>query len=120
MSAATRPPSGSSGGNDMTRSKLYSSMLLGSLVLLACNKQGSGPEPENGYTASNDPILNEPTPAADPVAQPAPGTAAGAGLEPGPVAITDPSTSVPTAASSESAAVPLTDGQIAKVAETVD
>lgn len=104
----------------MTRSKLYGSMLLGSLVLLACNKQGSGPEAENAYTASNDPMLNEPPPAADPVAQPAPGTTASPTLEPGPVAITDPSTATPIAASAPGAAVPLTDGQIAKVAETVD
>src|SRR5688572_16500497 len=108
----------------MTRAKVWSAVVVGSLGLLACSKQGSTPEPENSYTAANDPVLTDPAPAADPVAQPAPGTTASPGLEPAPVGGTiDPSISKPAtgvAGIEPSTPAPLTDGQIAKVAETVD
>lgn len=108
----------------MTRAKLWSAVVFGTCGLLACSKQGSAPEPENSYTASHDPTLNEPPPATDPVADPAAGTTATPGIEPGPIAgTTDPSISKPATGVTgiePSTPAPLTDGQIAKVAETVD
>jgi putative membrane protein len=106
----------------MKSSKCLSAVVFGSISLIACSKQGSSPEPESSYTASNDPMLAEPPPAADPVAEPAPGTTAQPGLMPDPVGgpgePSQPATGV--AGIAPSTPAPLTDGQIAKVAETVD
>lgn len=104
----------------MKRSKLIGALVAGSLGLLACSKQGASPEPENNYTASNDPTLAEPAPAADPVAM---GTPSDPALAPDPVGTVDPSMSKPATgvgAVPASSTAPLTDGQIAKVAEAVD
>jgi len=100
---------------------IRSALVFGSLGLLACSKQGASAEPENNYTAANDPTLNEPEPAADPMAS-AGGTTEST-LTPEPVGTIDPSMSKPATgigAVPTSSTAPLTDGQIAKVAETVD
>ena len=106
----------------MNSSKILSAVVFGSIAVMACSKQGSSPEPESSYTASNDPMLTEPGPAADPVAQPSPGNTLEPPLMPQPVAGTsNPSVSnPPTAEIAPGTLTPLTDGQIAKVAETVD
>jgi putative membrane protein len=97
----------------MASSKLLCAVVVGSIALVACSKQGTTPEPESAYTASNEATANEAVLAPDPVA------AAGAtdpALEPGPIGATGPAGS--TAATTPP--VPLTDGQILKVAEAVD
>lgn len=101
---------------------ISSALVVGSFGLLACSKQGASPEPENAYTASNDSTLTEPAPAPDALATPAPGTSDPA-LAPDPVGTIDPSMSKPATgigAVPAPSTTPLTDGQIAKVAETVD
>jgi putative membrane protein len=106
----------------MASSKLISAFVFGTLSVVACSKQG--PEPESSYSASNDPTLAEAPPPADPVADPAAGGAASAALEPGPIDTTDiagkPAVGVGGTVAPQPSAAPLTDGQIAKVAETVD
>lgn len=104
----------------MANSRLFCAVVVGSIALVACSKQGTTQEPANAYTASNEATPNEAALSPDPLAA-APSTADPA-LEPGPVGATGPAgTAAPsTAASTPAAAAPLTDGQILKVAEAVD
>jgi putative membrane protein len=108
----------------MKSAKLISTAVLVTIGVVACSKQGSSPEPESNYTASNDPMLTEPAPRADPLAEPAPGTTVQPGIMPEPVGgTTEPSIAKPAtgvAGIQPSTPTPLTDGQIAKVAEAVD
>ncbi len=106
----------------MANSKLLYAVVIGSLSALACSKQGATQDPENAYTASNEATQNEAALAPDPVAA---APAGEPGLEPGPIGATGPSgtAAAPGAGAPATAAVtpaPLTDGQILKVAETVD
>lgn len=109
----------------MANSKLFYAVVIGSMSALACSKQGASQDPENAYTASNEATQNEAALAPDPVAAaPAPEP----NLEPGPIGATGPSgiagapgTGAPmTAPAAPAQPAPLTDGQILKVAETVD
>jgi putative membrane protein len=108
----------------MRNNKLLCSVVLGSIAFVACAKQGSSPESENAYAASNA-ASGEPSATSAPNSnEGAPATASV--LEPGPVGATGPA-DVPAAglpsapkAASAPAPMPLTDGQIIKVAETVD
>jgi putative membrane protein len=109
----------------MANSKLFCAVVIGSLSVVACSKQGATQDPENAYTASNDATQNEATLAPDPVAA---APAAEPNLEPGPIGATGPSGTAaapaagapPSAAATAAQPAPLTDGQILKVAETVD
>lgn len=107
----------------MASSKLISAFVFGTLSVVACSKQGSTPEPESSYSAANDQTMAESPPPADPVADPAAGSTASAALEPGPIDTTDiagkPAVGVGAGVTPQPS-TPLTDGQIAKVAETVD
>jgi putative membrane protein len=104
----------------MANSRLFCAVIVGSLSLVACSKQGSTQEPENAYTASNEATPNQAELSPDPIAA-APSTAEPA-LEPGPVGATGPAgtTAPTTGAVTPAPAAPLTDGQILKVAEAVD
>lgn len=102
----------------MASSKLFCAVVIGSISVIACSKQGTTSEPENAYTASNEATAPQSEMTSDPVAAaPTPEPA----LEPGPVGATGPATaSTAPAAAAPIAAAPLTDGQILKVAEAVD
>ena len=110
----------------MANSKLFYAVVLGSMSALACSKQGATQDPENAYTASNEATQNEAALAPDPVAA-APSSVTPT-LEPGPIGATGPAGSTAAPSASGPATVPmapaqpaaLTDGQILKVAETVD
>jgi putative membrane protein len=103
----------------MANSKLFCAVVVGSISLIACSKQGATQEPENAYTASNEATPSQTELAPDPLAA-APSTADPA-LEPAPVGATGPAGTAPaSAAVTPASAAPLTDGQILKVAEAVD
>lgn len=99
----------------MTNAKLLCAVVVGSLSVAACAKQGSTAEPENAYSASNTaepaPNTTDPLPAAEQ------SSASASLLEPGPVGATGP---VTTPIAAAPAPAPLTDGQILRVTETVD
>jgi putative membrane protein len=108
----------------MANSKLFCAVVVGSLSLIACSKQGATEEPQTAATVSTEPPQTEPGGSgAEMAAASNPGEAT---LEPGPVGATGPSGVGPTpiapatAAPAPAAAAPLTDGQILKVAEAVD
>jgi putative membrane protein len=107
----------------MANSKLFCAVVVGSLSLSACSKQGTTQEPENAFTASNEATSQQGTLAPDPVAIAATPDPA---LEPGPVGATGPAGTTAPAGSSPVVAVtptppaPLTDGQILRIAEAVD
>jgi putative membrane protein len=102
----------------MANSKLFGAVVLGSISLVACSKQGASEEPQNAYTASNEATPSNSGLSPDPVAA-APITADPA-LEPGPIGATGPAGVAPPAAVTPVAPAPLTDGQILKVSEAVD
>jgi putative membrane protein len=102
----------------MSNPKLSCALVLGSIGLLACSKQGSSPEAENAYTASNDTTTVEAT--ADPMASSEPNTPTEPSYQPAPIpgSAGEAPAGGPPPASAETTA--LTDAQIIKVAETVD
>lgn len=106
----------------MANSKLFCAVVVGSLSLIACSKQGATQEPETAATASTASTPLEASSNPDPLAA-APNTGGEAILEPGPIGATGPAGTAPATAPTTAAApaaAPLTDGQILKVAEAVD
>jgi putative membrane protein len=111
----------------MANSKLFCAVVVGSLGLFACSKQGATQEPESAAPASTAATPLEASSDPDPMAA-APNTGGEGTLEPGPIGATGPAgtAGAPATAAPASAGVtpapaaPLTDGQILKVAEAVD
>jgi putative membrane protein len=103
----------------MKSSKLLCALVLGSISLAACSKQGSSPEAENAYTAQNETTTVEAV--ADPMASSAPNMPAEPSYQPAPIpgsTAAEAPAGGPPPASTEPVA--LSDAQIVKVAETVD
>jgi len=103
----------------MKNSKLLCALVLSSIGLAACSKQGSSPEAENAYTAQTETTTVEAT--HDPMASGAPTMPSDPSYQPAPIAggtAADAPAGGPPPAGTE--AVALSDAQIVKVAETVD